>query len=70
VPATPAGSIREDQRPQEPKKCPFVNLPEASEGPPKVRMDFAEWTSADKLRHTKFIDLREDKDPRKVVRET
>ena len=70
-------------------KCPFVNLPEQSEGrwgqglttekmkscvwvKPKVvvRIDFAEWTGADKLRHTKFIGLREDKDPRKVVRET
>lgn len=70
-------------------KCPFVNLPEQSEGrwgqgltaekmkscvwvKPKVvvRVDFAEWTGADKLRHTKFIGLREDKDPRKVVRET
>jgi bifunctional non-homologous end joining protein LigD len=35
-----------------------------------VRIDFAEWTSADKLRHTKFVGLREDKDPKKVVRET
>jgi DNA ligase D-like protein (predicted ligase) len=70
-------------------KCPFVNLPEQSEGrwgqgltaekmksctwlKPKVvvRIDFAEWTGADKLRHTKFIGLREDKDPKKVVRET
>jgi DNA ligase D-like protein (predicted ligase) len=70
-------------------KCPFVNLPELSEGrwgqgltaekmkscvwlKPKVvvRIDFAEWTGANKLRHTKFVGLREDKDPRKVVRET
>ena len=35
-----------------------------------VRIDFAEWTGSDKLRHTKFIALREDKDPRTVVRET
>jgi DNA ligase D-like protein (predicted ligase) len=35
-----------------------------------VRIDFAEWTGADKLRHTKFIALRFDKDPAKVVRET
>jgi bifunctional non-homologous end joining protein LigD len=35
-----------------------------------VRMDFLEWTEADHLRHTKFVALREDKDPRKVVRET
>jgi DNA ligase D-like protein (predicted ligase) len=71
------------------EKCPFVNLPEQSEGrwgqgltaekmkscvwvKPRVvvRIDFAEWTGADKLRHTKFVGLREDKDPRKVVRET
>lgn len=35
-----------------------------------VRIHFAEWTGADKLRHTKCMGLREDKDPRKVVRET
>jgi DNA ligase D-like protein (predicted ligase) len=71
------------------EKCPFVNLPEQSEGrwgqgltaekmkgcvwtKPKVvvRIDFAEWTGADKLRHTKFVGLRQDKDPRQVVRET
>jgi len=34
-----------------------------------VRIDFAEWTGADKLRHTKFVALRDDKDPRKVVKE-
>jgi DNA ligase D-like protein (predicted ligase) len=34
-----------------------------------VRIDFAEWTGADKLRNTKFVALRDDKDPRKVVRE-
>jgi DNA ligase D-like protein (predicted ligase) len=35
-----------------------------------LRIDFAEWTGADKLRHTKFVAMRDDKDPRKVVRET
>jgi ATP-dependent DNA ligase len=35
-----------------------------------VRIDFAEWTEADKLRHTKYVAMRDDKDPRKVVRET
>jgi DNA ligase D-like protein (predicted ligase) len=35
-----------------------------------VRIDFAEWTGADKLRHTKFIALRDDKAARRVVRET
>jgi DNA ligase D-like protein (predicted ligase) len=35
-----------------------------------VRIDFAEWTGADKLRHTKFVALRFDKDPKRVARET
>ena len=35
-----------------------------------VRIDFAEWTGADKLRHTKFVAMRDDKPPRRVVRET
>lgn len=35
-----------------------------------VRVDFLEWTGADKLRHTKYIALRSDKDARRVVRET
>ena len=35
-----------------------------------VRIDFAEWTGADKLRHPKFIGLREDKNARDVIRET
>jgi len=35
-----------------------------------ARIDFLEWTGADHLRHTKFVALRDDKDPRKVVRET
>jgi DNA ligase D-like protein (predicted ligase) len=35
-----------------------------------VRIDFAEWTGADKLRHTKFFVIRDDKDPRGVFRET
>jgi len=34
-----------------------------------VRLDFLEWTAGDRLRHPKFIGLREDKDPRNVVKE-
>jgi len=34
-----------------------------------ARFDFLEWTGADHLRHTKFVAMRDDKDPRKVVRE-
>jgi DNA ligase D-like protein (predicted ligase) len=35
-----------------------------------VRIDFLEWTGADHLRHTKYVAMRDDKDPKKVVRET
>lgn len=35
-----------------------------------AQIDFLEWTGANHLRHTKFVGLRDDKDPRKVVRET
>lgn len=34
-----------------------------------VGIDCIEWTGADKLRHTQFVAVRDDKDPRKVVRE-
>ena len=45
------------------KSCTWLK-PEAV-----VRIEFAEWTGAGKLRHTKYVALRTDKDPRKVVRE-
>lgn len=35
-----------------------------------AQIGFLEWTGADHLRHTKFVALRDDKDPKKVVRET
>jgi ATP-dependent DNA ligase len=34
-----------------------------------AEIQFLEWTGADHLRHTKFVGPRDDKDPRKVVRE-
>jgi bifunctional non-homologous end joining protein LigD len=45
------------------KECVWLR-PEAV-----ARVQFLEWTGADHLRHTKFVALRDDKDPRKVVRE-
>jgi ATP-dependent DNA ligase len=70
-------------------KCPFVNLPELSDGrwgagltaekmkecvwlrPEAVaQIAFLEWTGANHLRHTKFVALRDDKDPKKIVGET
>jgi DNA ligase D-like protein (predicted ligase) len=46
------------------KECVWLK-PEAV-----AEIAFLEWTGADHLRHTKFIGLRDDKDPRHVVRET
>jgi DNA ligase D-like protein (predicted ligase) len=45
------------------KECVWVK--------PRVlaEVEFLEWTGADHLRHTKFVGLRDDKDPRNVVRE-
>src|ERR1700674_1053736 len=34
-----------------------------------AQIEFLEWTDADHLRHSKFMGLREDKDPRSVVKE-
>jgi len=35
-----------------------------------AEVEFLEWTDANHLRHTKFVGLRDGKDPRKVARET
>src|SRR5258708_5368520 len=45
------------------KKCVWVR--------PKLLavVEFLEWTDADRLRHSKFVGLREDKDAREVVKE-
>ena len=65
--------------------CPFVNLPEKnSQGLTAARMRrchwvkpsllcqvrFAEWTRDGKLRQPAFLGLREDKDAKKVIRES
>jgi bifunctional non-homologous end joining protein LigD len=34
-----------------------------------ARIEFLEWTESEHLRHAKFAGLRDDKDPRKVVKE-
>ncbi len=34
-----------------------------------AQIEFAEWTEGDHLRHSKFVALRDDKDPKDVVRE-
>ena len=34
-----------------------------------AHIEFFDWTEADRLRHSKFVSLREDKDPRQVTKE-
>src|SRR5882762_4741667 len=34
-----------------------------------AQIEFLEWTEADRLRHSKFVGLREDKDPRNMIKE-
>jgi DNA ligase D-like protein (predicted ligase) len=34
-----------------------------------AQIEFLEWTEADRLRHSKFVALREDKNPRSVIKE-
>jgi ATP-dependent DNA ligase len=34
-----------------------------------ARIEFLEWTASDHLRHSKFAGLRDDKDPRNVIKE-
>jgi hypothetical protein len=36
---------------------------------PVAQIEFLEWTESDHLRHSKFVGLRDDKDPRSVVKE-
>jgi DNA ligase D-like protein (predicted ligase) len=46
------------------KKCVWLR-PEAI-----AQVEFLEWTEADRLRHSKFVALRDDKNPRTIVKET
>src|SRR5467141_3553868 len=45
------------------KECVWLR-PEAV-----AQIEFLEWTAADRLRHSKFVGLREDKNPKSVVKE-
>jgi bifunctional non-homologous end joining protein LigD len=35
-----------------------------------AQIEYTDWTKTDHLRHARFAGLREDKDPREVVKET
>jgi bifunctional non-homologous end joining protein LigD len=55
-------------------KCPFVNPPKVPEKIQWVKprlvceVSFAEWTEDEQMRQTTFLGLREDKDPKEVMR--
>src|SRR5436309_8943207 len=65
----PFGNLPEKKRTQwaltkeEMKKCVWLR-PEMV-----AQIEFTEWTPDGHLRHSKFVGLREDKDPKEVVRE-
>jgi ATP-dependent DNA ligase len=71
IPECPFGNLPEKHRSrwgegltaEDMKKCVWVR--------PKLvaQIEFLEWTESDHLRHSKFAGLRDDKDPRGVVKE-
>ena len=69
------GAIAEKLGPLERKTPPFVHAPKTDTTAhwvaPKLVADvsFAEWTRDGLMRHPVFVGLREDKDPKDVVRE-
>jgi DNA ligase D-like protein (predicted ligase) len=64
LPEKAAGRWGEGLTAEKMKKCVWLKLEAVAQ------IEFLEWTGGDHLRHTKFIALRDDKEPRTVVRET
>src|SRR5437016_8008961 len=63
LPETKKSRFGEELNAEKMKKAVWLK-PEAV-----AQIDFLEWTAADRLRHSKFIGLRDDKDARNVVKE-
>jgi DNA ligase D-like protein (predicted ligase) len=63
LPETRKARLGEALSAEKMKKCTWVR-PEVV-----AQIEFLEWTGADNLRHSKFAGLRDDKDPRQVVKE-
>jgi bifunctional non-homologous end joining protein LigD len=63
LPEARAGRWGEGLTAEKMKECVWVR-PELV-----ARFDFLEWTGSNHVRHIKFVAMRDDKDPRKVVRE-
>jgi DNA ligase D-like protein (predicted ligase) len=63
LPETKKSRFGEELNAEKMKKAVWLR-PEAV-----AQIEFLEWTAADRLRHSKFVGLREDKNPRSVVKE-
>src|SRR5467141_1744905 len=63
LPETKKSRFGEELNAEKMKKAVWLK-PEAV-----AQIEFLEWTEADRLRHSKFVGLREDKKPRSVVKE-
>jgi len=63
LPETSRSRFGEELNAEKMKKAVWLR-PEAV-----AQIEFLEWTEGDKLRHSKFVRLREDKNPRSVVKE-
>ncbi len=63
LPETKKSRFGEELNAEKMKKAVWLR-PEAV-----AQIEFLEWTDADRLRHSKFVGLREDKDARRVVKE-
>jgi len=64
LPETEPGRWGQGLTAEKMKVCIWVK-PEAV-----AQIAFLEWTGADHLRHARFVRIRDDKDPRRVVKET
>jgi ATP-dependent DNA ligase len=64
LPEKDAGRLGQGLTAEEMKECVWLK--------PRIvaEVEFLEWTGANHLRHTKFLGLRDDKDPVRIVRET
>jgi ATP-dependent DNA ligase len=63
LPETRRSRFGEELNAENMKKAVWLK-PEAA-----AQIEFLEWTEADRLRHSKFVALREDKNPRSVTKE-
>jgi ATP-dependent DNA ligase len=71
TPSCPFVNLLETRRPRWGEALDAEKMKKAVWLKPKLvaQIEFLEWTDADRLRHSKFVGLREDKDPRNAVKE-